>query len=311
MYNVEKYLDKCLTSLTSQNYEDYEIILINDCSKDETLAIAQSWSRKCSNITLIDKDYNTGLSDTRNLGIHICNGTYIIFVDSDDYIEDNTLNIFNTIIEKYEPDVIYAGYYKEYENGDMVPSYGFLSQPNLLYASKDFMISELNKRNLYASAAFGIYKREMLQSHDLFFKVGILHEDEHWTPRVLINANTVYLSDFHFYHYLKREGSITTQTDRTKNGLDLLQTCLELERYSRENISNPQLLKLFHNQIAKLYMKAVCIGKLYRKDYCNTVDRFFPIKHAVKGYDRLKAILFAISLNVYAKVDSILGDDWR
>lgn len=72
------------------------------------------------------------------------------------------------------------------------------------------MRSELEQRNLYAAAAFGIYNRKKIIDRNLFFKEGILHEDEEWTPRVLLNLDTVYLSEFNFYHYIKRPGSITT-----------------------------------------------------------------------------------------------------
>ena len=171
------------------------------------------------------------------------------------------------------------------------------------------MRSELEQRNLYAAAAFGIYNRKKIIDRNLFFKEGILHEDEEWTPRVLLNLDTVYLSEFNFYHYIKRPGSITTKADRTQNGLDLMQTCIQLELYSANIILDSGLLKLYKNQLAKLYMKAVCIGKINRKEYKNRIDRLFPIRNACKKFDVIKSILFAISPNLYLRVYKIWGDE--
>ena len=88
-YNVERYIDKCVDSLEEQNIDDYEIIIINDCSTDNTINVIKRRA-KC-NIRIINKEINTGLSDTRNIGIESANGEYIMFVDSDDYIETNII----------------------------------------------------------------------------------------------------------------------------------------------------------------------------------------------------------------------------
>lgn len=311
MYNVEQYLDKCIQSIVSQTVSDYEVILVNDCSTDRTLEIAQSWKDRFDRIKIINKPKNSGLSDTRNVGMDVSKGDYIVFVDSDDYIENGALEVFYRIINGYAPDIIYAGFIKENEQGVKKHKFGFISESERIYSSQDYMRSELKHRNLFAGAQFGIYRRDMLINNRLYFKSGILHEDEEWTPRVLMKAKSVYLSNNYFYHYLKRDGSITTKKDRTKNGLDLSRTCTELEKYAVINISDGQLLKLYYNQLAKLYMKAMCVGKLYRKEYRDTVDRFFPIRHSSIFFDILKAILFAFSLRLYAGFDSVFGDDWR
>lgn len=85
IYNVERYLDKCIISLTEQDINDYEIILINDGSTDNSINICEKWLAKSNNIKIYTK-HNSGLSDTRNFGIKKAIGDYIVFVDSDDYI---------------------------------------------------------------------------------------------------------------------------------------------------------------------------------------------------------------------------------
>lgn len=309
MYNVESYLDKCVESIVSQSYNDFEILLIDDHSTDNTLQMAQSWENKDNRIKIIKKEFNSGLSATRNIGIKNAKGDYLVFVDSDDYLDIQSMEVFNGIIQSHHPDIVYAGFFQETIDGISEKKYGFVSNSNKLYSTYEYMRSELEQRNLYAAAAFGIYNRKKIIDRNLFFKEGILHEDEEWTPRVLLNLDTVYLSEFNFYHYIKRPGSITTKAHRTQNGLDLMQTCIQLELYSSNIILDSGLLKLYKNQLAKLYMKAVCIGKINRKEYKNRIDKLFPIRNACKKFDVIKSILFAISPNLYFRVYKIWGDE--
>lgn len=311
IYNVEKYLEKCIKSIGLQTFTDYEAILVNDCSTDNSLMLAESLASKSTQIRVIDKQKNTGLSDTRNIGIKSALGDYIVFLDSDDYIEIDTLETFSQIINKYHPDIIYGGYILENEQGQVIKKYGFLSEPDKLYCASDYMQLELEKRNLFASAAFGVYRREFLVENSLYFKTGILHEDEQWTPRVLMQATTIYLSSKFFYHYYKRQGSITTRMDRTKNGLDLIDTCNELDQIADSRIKDDKLLRLYKNHLAKLYMKAVSIGKIYRINEKKDIDRSFPLQRACNRKDIAKAIIFRCSIRLYTKLNSVFGDDWR
>lgn len=91
MYNVSEYIDRCLNSLVNQNIDDYEIIVVNDASVDDSLIKAQKWENLYQNLKVINKEKNSGLSDTRNKGLKEATGKYILFVDSDDYIDTNSL----------------------------------------------------------------------------------------------------------------------------------------------------------------------------------------------------------------------------
>ena len=310
MYNVEKYIDKCIQSILLQsiNQNDFEIILVDDKSTDNTLKSVEKWLDH-DNIKLIKKESNTGLSDTRNKGLAIAEGDYVLFIDSDDYIEKSTLQTFYDIIFDNQPDVIYGGYIEEYGNGKYYKRYGYKSTSDRMYTASDYMKSELKHRNLFAPAPFAAYKTNLIISNNLFFKIGILHEDEQWTPRVLMEAKTVYLSSFCFYHYFKRQGSITTRKDRTKNGLDLISTCTELEKVAIRKITDKLLLKLYFNQLAKLYMKAASIGELWRAEYRGCVDRLFPIKHAIFPFDIVKSLLFLFSIRAYCKLNTFTGKE--
>ncbi len=303
VYNVEKYLNKCMTSLLNQHYTDMEIIIVDDKSTDSSLSIAKGY-KKYKNIKVISKEKNSGLSDSRNIGIREASGKYIMFLDSDDYVEDDCFFKIQEIVkEEHEPDIVYFGYYEEYEDTNIKNvKYGYVSSRNHAYTGEEFAFAELRKRNLYAAACFGIYKRELLMKNKLFFESGILHEDELWTPQVILNADKVYTSDYVFYHYLRRKGSITRSGDKTKHGKDMLYICKKLDKVSK-TIKVSRLKKYMDNHIAMLYMKGMTEGKLYQKQV--EIDRFYPLRKACFAKDRVKAILFALNLKIYYKINTM------
>lgn len=301
VYNVEKYLEKCLQSLIEQCYSDMEIVVVDDKSTDRSLCIAKKYE-KYNNVKVISKEKNTGLSDSRNVGIRESRGQYIMFLDSDDYVEDGYIFKIQEIVKKEnEPDIVYFGYSEEYEStNEKYIKYGYVSQKDKIYTGEEFAIAELKQRNLYAAACFGIYNREFIVRNNLYFESGLLHEDELWTPQVILRANKVYTSDYVFYHYLRRNGSITRSGNKTKHGQDMLCICKKLDILANE-IKNPELKKYMDNHIAMLYMKGMTEGRLYQTNM--EIDRFYPLRKVCFKKDRAKAILFAFSLRLYYRIN--------
>lgn len=306
IYNTEKYLDKCIQSVLDQTLSDYELLLVDDCSTDSSLKIAYKY--QSDRVMVLKNSSNSGLSKTRNKGIEYASGDYIVFLDSDDYIEKNALHALNEIACGNDfPDVIYTGFVEE--RGERKnKKYGYASEPNKIYTRYDFLKSELEKRTLYAAACFGIYKRKLIVDNKLFFKPGIYHEDELWTPQVVNKAAFIYLSDLTYYHYIRRNDSITKVKDKTKNGVDLLESCYDLINIFSE-MDDKYLKRLMNNHIAMLYMKAMCRGRLYRKVYSKLIDRKFPIYYATTLIDKIKAILFLLSPYLYYLADQKYGDN--
>ncbi len=113
VYNVEKYLNRCVDSLLGQEFDDFEILLINDGSTDRSAEIAKSYTNY-KTIKFVDKKENSGLSNTRNFGMRMARGKYIAFVDSDDYVETWYLRKLNNIIVEHAyPDIVYTGFIEE------------------------------------------------------------------------------------------------------------------------------------------------------------------------------------------------------
>lgn len=216
IYKVAQYLCKCVDSLLAQDIptSEYEIILVDDGSPDECPQICDSYAAAHDNIRVVHRE-NGGLSAARNSGIEVAQGVYIMFVDSDDYIEPNVLKGLFVQIEKESLEVLrydFRNVNEQYEE----------FHPNKA-AKRDVDLSEtvvdgetfLNERLGPGCYAWQfIIKRELL--NECVFKEGIYFEDTEWTPRMLVKVKRVASTPTIVYNYLWRSGSITLPTDSVK-----------------------------------------------------------------------------------------------
>ena len=218
VYNVADYLAKCLDSLILQDLpqNDYEIIVVNDGSTDNSGEIAKQYADKYSNIILINQE-NQGLSGARNTGIANARGEYVQFVDSDDYLEENVLGGLLKLVEDNNLDVLRFNYENVNELGEII--YPNKDPKHFVNFSDDVVdgLTFLNKRLGPACYAVQfIIKRALLLEKNILFKSGIYFEDTEWTPRMLLNASRVASVETVIYYYYVREGSITKAVNRDK-----------------------------------------------------------------------------------------------
>lgn len=224
VYNVEQYLRKCVDSLLEQDLSssEYEIILVDDGATDSCPQICDEYAAKHDNIRVIHQK-NGGLSAARNSMIPEARGEYIMFVDSDDYIEPNVLGYLMRTMEEKKLDVLRYNYQNVRENGDIFVPFK-TGKPYFDYRD-DVLNGEdfLNCRLGYACYAWAfILRRDLIISNDqspmtndkcekdnILFTPGIYFEDTDWTPRMLLKAKRVSSTEKIVYNYLWREGSIT------------------------------------------------------------------------------------------------------
>lgn len=293
VYNVKEYLCKCIESILKISEINKEIILVNDGSTDGSDKICEKYFNKNKNIIKYITQKNAGLSEARNTGIKAAEGDYIQFVDSDDYIDgDKLVNLWDKI-KKIRPDIAYFGLYYEGEKYKII-KYQYKAEKDRLYNTKDFLRVELENRNLPVAACFGLFKTALIKDNNLYFKTGILHEDERWSPELLSKSKIIYTSSEIIYHYVQRDNSIMHKKDKTKNGIDMIETCKYLDTL---NFGDRRLNKLFKNRQAMVYMRASVIGKLYKRK--DIINRVYPITHVCKIIDILKSILYLISPKIY------------
>lgn len=223
IYGVEQYLRKCVDSLLNQDIVDYEIILVDDGSPDSCPQICDEYAKHytlnttySTPIIRVVHRQNGGLSAARNSGIEVAQGEYIMFVDSDDFIEPNVLKGLMVQVERDNLDVL--RYRLQYVNPQYEVYNPYKSDP---FKGNDYSevptdgVSFLNSRmNTQCYAWQFVLRRELLEG--CIFTPGIYFEDTDWTPRMLCKAKRVASTETIVYNYLMREGSITNAVNRSK-----------------------------------------------------------------------------------------------
>lgn len=202
VYKVEEYLDQCVQSIVSQTYTDLEIILVDDGSPDNCPAMCDAWAERDKRIKVIHKK-NGGLSDARNAGLEIAAGKYISFVDSDDWIENDILQLSLQCAKENNADIVAFGvdwrYSDHIENPHPLHSAVYYGTDNIV---RTYFQSCMVRTTVWNK----LYKGSIL--NDIQFPKGRIHEDEFFTYRVLAKANTVAVIETIGYHYRQHSNSI-------------------------------------------------------------------------------------------------------
>ena len=211
VYNVEMYLRQCVESVLKLKC-GHEIILVDDGSTDGSGALCDQLASLYTSISVVHQD-NGGLSAARNTGIRHSTGDYIMFLDSDDFIDPDAAD---HMLSQMSPGVMVAmGLYQNYfsEQGLYTPeeSPAFWKMDGLMRTTDFMSMIPEDGRTCYMTAWRFIVRRDFLIEHDLFFMQGILHEDEEWTQRLLCSADMVFVTHHYFYQYRQaRVGAITS-----------------------------------------------------------------------------------------------------
>ena len=234
VYNVEHYLEQCLESLQAQNYGDYEVICVNDGSTDSSRDILTEWESRLPQMRVIDRE-NGGLSAARNTGLQDAKGEYVVFVDSDDWVEPNFLECLNSSLITHHSSltpldmICFACQRTDNEATDS------------LHREQTSGWDYYNRHALEARVVPFVcvwqrcYRREFLMDNNLWFREGILHEDNEFTPRVCLKAKSIKVIPDVLYNYRVRPNSImTTRGIRSKESLILIGNELS-ELFSHES----------------------------------------------------------------------------
>lgn len=230
VYNVEQYIERCLQSCLRQPYvtaDDYELVIVNDGTKDNSMSIVEEMIHGCANITIINQ-HNQGLSMARNAGLKAAKGDYVWFVDSDDWIEEGCLHEIIERLGQTEVDILQLQYKNVYSDDAFCDEH---------YATIGGVISgrDLLVTNSYFTAVqFMIYRREFLFRHQLSFYPSIYHEDNEFKPRAVYLAERCASYDKVAYSYFKGNSNSITAQLKLKNGTDLFVVMNSLYRFVEE-----------------------------------------------------------------------------
>ncbi|WP_195218202.1 glycosyltransferase family 2 protein [Turicibacter sanguinis] len=212
VYNVENYLKKCLDSIVNQSINKFEVILVEDCSTDKSLSICQEYVEKFDNFKLIKHQKNKGLSAARNSGIKNCNGKYLIFIDSDDWLDLNMVEILYATIQENDCDIVECGFVNVWDNKTTIPQ-----RKEAILTSHDLIIKEYLLSKITAYAFNKIYKKELFIKNQIEYPEGKYYEDQFTTFKLLYNSKKVVKIKTPLYFYNRRQNSITTSSLSAKD----------------------------------------------------------------------------------------------
>ena len=275
IYNVERYLEQCIESVLAQDYQNYELILVDDGSPDNSIDICVKYAKQYSNIVFIHK-INGGVSDARNAGIQIARGEYLMFLDSDDYWEGRTiLSDLQNIITENNPDVIFN--YMSSVYPDKIVNH-YINRDKLIGSFKeDFQ--DLYQDGIYLGFPFTkIMKRELILKNQLFFIKGRTFEDVIWSFSLVkhIKDYAIYRNCFYMYRR-ERKGSITSVVT-AKNQESLFQNLSDVITEIENMKLNNELLPGFKKYVDDIYEYVITCYELLpeneKVDFLNLKEKY-------------------------------------
>ena len=290
VYNSEKYVEDCLKSVFKQSNQDFEIICVNDGSKDKSLDILNKYKDE---IKIVNQE-NMGLSIARNNGVKKAQGKYIIFLDSDDYLEDKLLEKIDSV-SKNNPDLVRFGI-TEVKNDRKTVTEG----PHFNNLNGEEAFKEIINNKYIDPAGLYAYNREFYQKNNFEFMPNMYHEDFGLIPKIILTAKKVTSIEYPGYNYIRRENSITTDPNKAlKRVNDLLtqgKILLKEQNYHKE----------FYSYIANsMISKANDLKGKNKKEYIKNLK-----KSKISSYilddtfkRKIKKLLIKMSIPLYLKVN--------
>ncbi|WP_028329102.1 glycosyltransferase family 2 protein [Brachyspira alvinipulli] len=305
IYNVEKYLPKCIESVIAQTLKDIEIICINDCSNDNSENIIREYMKKDDRIKIIHNEKNIGVGFSRNIGVDCSNGEYISFIDSDDFIENDYLeNLYSTAI-KYDADIVFTnniytvnevkGYIKLYYH-NRLEKWKKDFKDKCFEGKSNFNVSTTEKENTpeYPLVAVWnkLYKKSFILNNDLKFQNYIVSEDSEFFYKYLVYNPNMYYNNKAKYYYVQRKSSAVHSIEKDEKTVsDALSVFRNIFNFYKEKKINLLKESSFYNFNSFLFVfnnyKADNKNEFYKK--CHELMKELDVeidreKHAFMAY---------------------------
>lgn len=284
VYGVEKYLKQCLESVVKQTYRNLEILIIDDESPDGSGAIADRYSEEDSRIRVFHIR-NRGAAGARNVGLDNCNGEYVMFVDSDDWLECNTVEILLESIKKNNSDIVQCSYYDEFTDKS-VPH--VLSNNNVgIISGQDFaedMLTNWEDILLWNK----LFTTSVLEGVRL--EEGHCIDDEFFTYKAVIRSKTIGIINNCLYHYRNRKSSAMKNTEKHRQRLND-QIDFVIKRYEPLCYAFPQLKNKILQHVLFVLMEVM-------KNSADYVDTFSRAKKELMKYGRSAIFNSGIDRNI-------------
>lgn len=279
VYNVEKYLNECVDSILAQTFQDFELILVDDGSKDCSGAICDEYAQKDARVRVIHKE-NGGQSTARNRGVDEAKGEYIVFLDSDDFVSSS--DFFSDLKENLanETDVVLFRYCKYYNESKK--DYCNISLADLSFQNKGELFLELVKRDAFFCSCWSkCVATRVLRDNDIKFDENLRCEDMDWYYSVVQKAENYAVIDKAYVNYRQRENSVTSSGANPKNTMDY---CYTIEKWYKifSQMEEGSEKRALLSSLAKLYCNLLISYARNSKELKSCKKSIFQFKPLLK-----------------------------
>lgn len=290
IYNVEQFIAQCLHSIYSQNFplEQFEVIAVNDGTPDHSMDIVECFSKKYINLKIVNQK-NQGLSVARNTGLQQANGDYIWFVDSDDWLTNDSLSVvWKNIQQNPQVDVFATVLMMQYEkNGRAEIEY----KPNLnVRSGRDYMFRN-NNANRGACQRY-IFKKAFLEKYDLKFMPGVYHEDGEFSNRMLYLADELMIIPQPVYNYRIRTSGSIMSSRKMKMNDDLVKIFFVLRKFAEKYVKGNEDYWPYRGKIYECLTASVLFSR--NEIFTSDFNSFYQVnKHLIKKEARTLLLHFS------------------
>lgn len=259
VYNVEEHLSQAVESVLAQTFSDFELILVDDCSPDGSGALCDQYAQSDTRVRVCHLAENGGLSNARNQGIKAAHGTYITFIDSDDYVTDDLLQTVYDSLQKNWADAVVFGMVEDYfdADGTLLKSYSISYENDLYITDRETLrkeVIELERRTLLGYSTNTFYRLDILKENSIFFKKITMIEDILFNLDFVPFAETANILKFAPYHYMKRaDNSLTNKFVKDYYTLHRRRVCDLLKLYESWGMCTTQV----YSVLADIYVRYI------------------------------------------------------
>ena len=268
VYNTELYLERCLNSILNQTFKDIELIIVNDNSNDNSHKIIETFINENNNIKYIDNKENKGVSNCRNEAIKISSGEYILFIDSDDYLDENMIETMYNEASNNDLDIAMCGYFVDYEDGNTQNRIINLDE-NRIYSGYEILSEILHHKNGVTGHSWNkLIKASILKENNIQYPEHMkIYEDIAFLSRLFPYCKRIKNIKKIFYHYIQRNNSSIKIIDDS-----IILDTEEIVKIVKENITNLNLMSKFRDEYCAFVMRMFSVESYKLYSFSNNSD---------------------------------------
>ncbi len=294
IYNMGQFMERAVDCLLKQDYDLYEIILVDDGSTDNSPEICDRLAKEHEKISVLHKE-NGGLSSARNAGMKIANGDYVIFPDPDDWTDSNYLSNLIKLREKYNADLEICGTYTTYEDYEVVKN----ADGKECLLDKEAALKLLMTPNAYCGFAVNkLYHLDIIRRENLEFDTELgMAQDLHFAVRYFMNCEKIAYNPAPVYHYYQHAGGVTnTAMPLTQRKISGIKTYLKIADITAEK--HPEISEIAYATLCNLCLHFMYI---YYNSKMNSPETLALLKGYIKQYKK-----YFLKRNSYGKIHTLL-----